>query len=52
MVAKKIKKKIKTMAIIYKVIEMKNCLRSVVCASKVNMPKLDKGNIRKEDVGI
>jgi len=32
-----------------KLTEMKTCLRAAVCASKVNMLKPDKENIRKED---
>jgi hypothetical protein len=40
------------MAIIYKVTEMKNSLRAVVCASKVNMSKSNKESARKEDDGI
>jgi hypothetical protein len=40
------------MAIIYKVTEMKTCLRAVVCASKVNMSKSDKEITREKDDGI
>jgi hypothetical protein len=50
MVAKNIliKTRIKTIAIIYKVTEMKTCLRAMGCARKVNMATSDKESIRKE----
>jgi hypothetical protein len=47
--AKKIR--IKTMVITYKVTEMKNCLRTVVCASKVNISSLIE-KVKKADDGI
>jgi hypothetical protein len=46
------KTRIKTMEIVYKVTEMKTCMKAVVCDRKVNMAKSDKESIRKEDDGI
>jgi hypothetical protein len=37
------------MAIIYKVKELKTCLRAMVCSSKINVSKPDKESIRKEN---